>query len=440
VSASNRIRRLAILIILSAAGPAARADALARLKADKLEAIHRAIQDLRLQREDAPRNGRFREFRANFHVHSHLSHDSRGTIEEIVAAAKAAGTRVLLFTEHPSDKYDFFTEGHQGTRDGVLLIPGAETDGFLVYPTHSLRGLSKGTPQEFCDLVRRRGGLVFLSHVEERMDWEISGLTGAEIYNTHANLKNETGLVRALRNPLYFMTMGDLSARYPQEAFSALQDYPTDYLRRWDQLCEKFPHTGIAANDSHQNVGLVVRLIEGDKARLEDARGEKLVDIPVAAVEKFKELSKGRKPGEVLRRILLDPYQYSLRHVGTHLLMTDLTKQDVWDALEAGRAFVAFDWLADATGFDFAAIRQGKRYEMGSKVPFAGDLRLRGRSPLATMWKIVRNGKAVFETTGRTLDLPVTEPGIYRAEAWLSVAGEETIWVLTNPLYVRRSP
>ena len=58
-------------------------------------------------------------------MHSGLSHDSRGTVEEIVAAAKATGTRVLLFTEHPADHYDFYKDGHRGLKDGVLLIPGA---------------------------------------------------------------------------------------------------------------------------------------------------------------------------------------------------------------------------------------------------------------------------------------------------------------------------
>ena len=132
-------------------------------------------------------------------------------------------------------------------KDGVLLIPGAETNGFLVFPKQSLRGLGTGTPQEFCDLVRGRGGLMFLSHLEERMNWEVRGLTGTEIYNTHADFKDEKNLIAALRNPFWLLKAIDLFQKYRQEAFSALQDYPQDYLRRWDQLCEKAPHTGVAA-------------------------------------------------------------------------------------------------------------------------------------------------------------------------------------------------
>src|SRR6185436_8147446 len=101
-------------------------EALSRLTADKLEAVHQAVLKLRGERKELPRKGPLEEFRANLHVHSSLSHDSRGTIEEIVTAAKRAGTQVLLFTEHPADSYDFFRDGHHGTIDGVLLVPGAE--------------------------------------------------------------------------------------------------------------------------------------------------------------------------------------------------------------------------------------------------------------------------------------------------------------------------
>jgi hypothetical protein len=110
------------------------AEALAKLNAKRLEAVSHAIQALRKDWKEVPRPGPYREHRANLHVHSHWSHDSRGKIEEIVAAAKAVGTSVLMFNEHPADHYDFFKEGHQGTKDGVLLIPGAKQRAFSPFP------------------------------------------------------------------------------------------------------------------------------------------------------------------------------------------------------------------------------------------------------------------------------------------------------------------
>jgi hypothetical protein len=428
-----------VFIFMATAGPV-RADALARLQPDKLEAVHQAIAELRSQWQQLPRSGPYREYRANLHVHSALSHDSRGSLAEIVAAAKAVGTQVLLFTEHPADHYDYFKDGHQGVKDGVLLIPGAETNGFLVFPTRSLQGLQTESPQAFADLVRGRGGLVFLSHLEERMSWEIRGLTGVEIYNTHADFKDEKNLIAALRNPLWIWKSVDFFRKYPQEAFSALQDYPADYLRRWDQLSTKTPHTGVAANDAHQNVGLVISLMEGDKARFEDALGKKLFELDTAAVSSLAELRKDKKPGDVLFQLRLDPYENSLRHVGTHLLMTELTTKAAWEALEAGRAFVAFDWLADATGFDCAVTSAARRHEMGSRLAFADGLQIRGRAPLSAHWKLLRNGKVISEVAGRTINVPVAEPGNYRIEVWLKIAGEDMIWILSNPMYILQGP
>lgn len=431
-----RVSGATVLLLLALTQPL-RADALARLRPERLEAVRRDVAALRAEWRAVPRSGPLAEYRANLHVHSLLSHDSRATLSEIVIAAKQVGTHILMFTEHPADHYDYYRDGHQGMKDGVLLIPGAETRGFLVYPKESLRGLDAGSPQEFSDLVRRRGGLTFLSHLEERMSWDIRGLTGVEIYNTHADVKEEKALLAALRNPLWIWKSVDLFNKYPQEAFSALQDYPADYLRRWDELCARAPHTGVAANDAHQNIGLVLRLLEEDKVRFEDALGKKLLELPIGLVPGVGAARTGKHAGDVLFKVQMDPYATSLRHVGTHVLLTELSAKAVWAALEAGRAFVAFDWLADATGFDFVVRSATTRWEMGSRLPFADGLRLEAQAPLPVRWKLIADGKVLAESSGRTMNRLVTEPGNYRVEAWLRVAGEDLVWILSNPIFVR---
>jgi hypothetical protein len=413
------------------------ADALAKITPEKLEATHKAVLELKATRQEIARPGPFQDFRANMHVHSAFSHDSRGTIEDIVDAAKKVGTRVLMFTEHPSEKYDFFKDGHRGMRDGVLLIPGAETDGFLVYPTQSMKGISRMKPQELSDLVRGRGGLTFVSHLEERMNWDIRGVTGNEIYNTHADFKDEKAMMQALRNPLWIFKTADLIRKYPQETFSALQDYPKDYLHRWDEYCKRAPHTGVAANDSHQNVGITARAGEGTKIIVEDALAVKVAEIDASTVPLLAPLLKGKKPGEVIFQVRLDPYAYSLGHVGTHLLLNDLTEKAVWEALEEGRAFVAFDWLADSRGFDFSAHLGERRYEMGDRLGFENGLRFSAQAALPVHWKLLRDGKIVKESDGNRFESAATELGNYRIEAWLDVAGEKMIWILSNPIYVR---
>ena len=73
------------------------------------------------------------------------------------------------------------------------------------------------------------------------MDWEINGLTGSEIYNTHADFKDEPKFLAALRSPLTMLTLMGAVKQYPQEVFGALMDYPADYLEMGDpDVAERF--------------------------------------------------------------------------------------------------------------------------------------------------------------------------------------------------------
>lgn len=435
------IRSLALMSVLMVSSPVSTSaeDALDRFSAERLAAMHEAVEALKSQRVEIPRTGSLREYRANLHVHSLLSHDSRGKIEDIVAAAKSVGTQILMFTDHTAATYDSFDDGHQGLREGVLLIPGAEARGLLVFPRESFRKFEASPVQDFSDVVRSRGGLTFVSHLEERMDWQLAGITGNEIYNTHADFKEEKRLIAAMKNPLWLVTASGLIRKYPQEAYSALHDYPADYLKRWDQLCQLAPHTGVSANDAHQNVGLVIRKIAGEKVRVEDPLGEKLIELPAAAVQPLLATlpppDAGADPS-ILFKLQLDPYANALRHVATHVLMPELTQPALWEALEAGRAFVAFDWLANSTGFDAALYAGATRHELGSRLAWSDGLQLKARAPLPAHWKLIRNGEQIAEGSGRAFEHDIAESGVYRLELWLDVAGTERIWVLGNPWFV----
>ncbi len=423
-------------------------DAVERLKLENLARTHEALGKLQAERKELTRTGPYRDFRANLHVHSAFSHDSRGTIEEIVAAAKKVGTKVLMFTEHPAPKYDFIVDGHQGLKDGVLLIPGAEANGFLAFPRKSIKGMEATQKQEFADIVLRTGGLVFLSHLEERMDWNIRGMTGVEIYNTHAIFKDQKNLVASLKSPFGLIKMEKSVQKFPQESYSALHEYPANYLKRFDELCRATPQVGVSANDAHQNVGVRITMKEKNQALIESVLGEKLMEIDASLLAAIHPIPKDAKPGTVLFQFRLDGYEYALRHVGTHLLMRKQSVEDVWDALEKGRAFVAFDWMADASGFDFSCqqspeMAQGKengdagKSEMGANLAYKAGLRFQGQAPLPGRWKWIKDGKVAAESTGSQLDVAATGPGVYRAEVWLNVAGEERVWILSNPIYLK---
>ena len=419
-----------------AAGSVGAEDAIDRLALEKVAAVHEAVEAFAAARKPVERGGDLREYRCNLHVHSAFSHDSRGKIGDIIAAAKRAGTDALLFTEHPAAHYDFVTDGHTGLVDGVLLVPGAETKGMLVYPRSSVPEHDALGSQDLVRRVRAGDGMTFLCHLEERMDWSLDSLTGSEIYNTHADAKEETRLYAMMKNPLWLVQAKKVLDAYPQEALAAIFDPPSDYLKRFDELCAVYPHTGVSGNDAHENVGLRITLLEGDKVRIADALDEELTVLDRAVVAAFTPIPADAKPGDLVFKLQLDPYEQSLRHVGTHVLATELSRDAIQEGLVKGRAFVAFDWIADARGFDFQAEDGNGRHEMGSHVALSGSPVLRGRAALPGHWKVFNRGELVHEADGAALEYVPTAPGNHRVELWLDVAGRSLPWVLSNPIYV----
>ena len=412
------------------------ADGLDAIRPARLAAVHAAVEDLAARRRDVDSDSTLTDYRACIHVHSHHSHDSIGTVEEIRAAAKLAGVDVILFTEHPADTYDFISDGNRGLVDDVLFVPGAETNGFLAFPKQSVEFRGVESPQTFADSVRSADGLVFLSHLEERMDWEISKLTGSEIYNTHADVKDETELLAAMRNPVKLILMKPAMEKYPQEFFASLLDYPADYLARYDRMCQQRPHTGVAANDAHHNQGMRAILTDDGKLRIEDLLGEKLAEIDPSSNPLIKGLVGDKQPGDVVLVVDLDPYERSFRHTSTHLLMSELSEPAVRAALAGGRTYVAFDWMADPSGFDFALRAGDERWPIGAQLPYSEGHSFTAAAPLPSFFRLIRDGREVATGRGRDFSAVADGPGVYRLEAWLIIAGERKPWILTSPIYL----
>jgi len=417
-------------------------DAVERMNLERLRATHEKVEALKKEVQPVKLKSGYDDVRSLLHVHSAFSHDSRGKIDDIVAAAKEVGVRVIMFNEHPAPHYDFVTDGHRGMKDGVLLIPGAESGGFLAFPQKSIKDQKTEGPQAFADLIKANDGLIFLSHLEERMDWDIAGLTGNEIYNTHADFKDEPRFMMTLRSPLGMLGLAPALKQFPQETFAALEDYPADYLKRWDQLCQKRHMTGVSANDAHHNQAYRAVLLDTGKVQLVDALDKKVAVLDPEKLAPLKLLVAQKQAGDVIFELDLDPYARSFHHVSTHLLLPEITEEAVRAALVAGRAYVAFDWIADPSGFVLVAERAGdgatpERWQMGSDVPSAKGVRLLAEAPLEGNWKVIRNGEIISTSSGRSLDLPVEGPGVYRVELWITLAGEARPWILSNPIYVQ---
>ncbi len=324
----------------------------------------------------------FRDFQGVLHSHSYLSHDSKISQADIVAACEEAGVEFLCMTDHPSERS--LSDGLEGWHGRTFFVVGAEVNHFLAVDIHTPIG--NADSQQTVDRVRAQGGLAFVAHSEEYTDWDVQGYHGMEIYNIHTDLKDEKKLERLL--PKLPRILED-----PAWAMTLIFDEPKDLLARWDQLTQQRRVVGIAGNDAHQNV--------------------------------------------MVMGLQLDPYARSLGFVNTHVFALAMSKETLLDALSSGHVYVCFERFAPGKGFSFTAESGDAIAMMGDEVPYSGDLVLRAVFPREARITLVRDGKPIHRVSGDEINWSVTEPGVYRIAARVEARGRWWPWIYSNPIYVR---
>lgn len=286
-----------------------------------------------------------RDFRGIIHCHSKYSHDSKGTYEEILAAAKAAKVDFICITDHPpkDDAGLSLREGWTGLHDGVLFIQGHELAGKNLLAIGIREPASGETPKERIASIHGQGGVAIVSHPEEVTDWSLyEDADGMEIYNVHATLKTKS------KDNTFMLQVAKKLKEDPERSFQLLQDLDPAVLKKFDEINQKRRFVGIAGNDSHQNVSFF--------------------------------------------GFRLDPYPRAFKFVSTHVLAEELTQKSVLGALRKGLAYVAFDisrpirlGLPDAPP-DTAGVFSRIAHGAGVMVEIESAGRLESRLPQRQEW------------------------------------------------------
>jgi hypothetical protein len=227
-------------------------------------------------------------------------------------------------------------------------------------------------------------------------------------------------------------------------------------LARYDELCRTRKLTGVSANDAHHNVGMRVWRSSEGRLRAEDLVGQRLTALesgPAAQVlgtvlerigppdpKAVRPAGPDDGRGPLIFELDLDPYERSLRHVSTHLWVRDVTEDEVREALAAGRCYVAFDWMADPTGFVFEAVDGERRFLSGDEPRHSTALELSAAAAIEVEWRLMADGREAARAQGVEFRHRPTAAGVYRIEAWLTLAGEPRPWILSNPIFVRPAP
>lgn len=349
------------------------------------------------------------EYVGNLHIHTTYS-DGHGSVRDVVRAARGVGLDFVGLADH----YHLLSSGipaHEaGWRDSVLVCVGTELHGaHSHYLAWGVDGASlsadEAAPQRTIDAVRAHGGIGFLAHPFDPgtplhdgghafawRDWSVHGYTGLGIWNLGTEYKRRSQTLRQA-------AVNRALLRHVQ-----IDPVPED-LRRWDELNRTRRVVGIGESDNHA--------------------------VPIRAA------------GGLLRTRVF-PYATAFRCINTHVLLAHPMRgaaaadtQALYDALAAGRCFVANHHRGNARGF--RCMVRGPRCvgQMGDSVAWQPGLRLQASAPARGMFRVIADGRVAFQLRGRGLRWPVPGPGIYRVEVRRrDLAGRWRAWIFGNHLRV----
>jgi len=381
-------------------------------------AIREALAALRGRRVKPPPLDGYAEFRGVVHSHTNLSHDSPGTSEEILEAARLARLDFLVVTDHYTPR--IFTEGIQGRQSSVLVLRGLEAPlgctrraGIArrcgsVLAIGLREALDPGAFARREDLfaaIRSQGALSIVAHPRGVPDPGYFDLAdGMEIYDTADTVRDR--LVDVPRFLLDFAL--DYADHQEEIVLPFIVERSSWNLAKWDRFTKTRRFIGLAGNDAHQNLRAFGR--QADPYALSFKAVNTHVLAPTETPEKLKAFAPG------------------------------LTTEGLVAALRAGRAFAAFNLLADAGGFRFTAhAGDGGAVVavLGDEVPMQAGLTLVAQSPVPGLLELLRDGVPIRRQEGRELRHQVDRPGVYRVEVSLKVVDRWRPWIFANPIYVR---
>ena len=394
----------------------------------------------RLEKEITAFNERYKEpvpatglntYRGIIHAHSYWSHDSEGTLADILPAAKNAGISFIFLTDHPHGNTDTFPRGYTGYYDGILIEPGSEKQKFAVWPLDSTVIDWTINKDSLVKLVTESGGIVFYAHTEEPHNWDNPWYQGMEIYNFHTDSKDE----KLLPNIINFLINGK---QYRHWAMRQLFDEQTEILALWDSLNLHRKIVGYSAVDIHEN---------------QNIRAKQLNDSTILWVgPNAKPFRTGKKtrwnrwmfsaPDENgwVFKLLIDTYKEGFNHIVNYVIADTLTQESLSQSILDGHLYTAFKSLGDAHGFMYwSTTKEGSiNGIMGDSVKVNNTASLHAVSPLPGIFRLVHNGEVIEETTEERYSYHLSDnlkKGHYRLEIHIKLNNQTVPWLYTNSIY-----
>ncbi len=398
--------------------------------------LEQSREEIRASYRKPPTVIHLAEYTGVMHAHSFWSHDSRGSLREILAGAKQAELDFIFFADHAHGKLDSFPRAYHGEFEGILLEGGTESSGSDGIEVNPFREgiLDWNIPRD--SMIRnvvRQGGLVTYVHSEKDHDWDNPDYQAMEIYNIHSDLLDEKGLLPFLLNHLVN------GKKYRHWAYRELYDRQTDILANWDRLNLRRKIVGVGSVDAHNNQNLRAHHLENGQVEWVGPNAKTLSIREPGILEKIL-LHEPDENGWAFKWEL-DTYFHSFNFVNNHVFADGFSSKNIKDHIEKGNAFVAFEGLAKGDGFQFFALdAQGELAGiLGDSVAVQAVHQLKVLSPFPARYRLVRDGAVLLESQEAQYEFgfsPKNQKGNYRIEADLLLSGNWVNWIFTNPIYL----
>jgi hypothetical protein len=336
------------------------------------------------------------------HIHTTFS-DGSGTMSEVVRAARDAGLRWIIVTDHDT------LEGRPqaGWHDDVLVIVGHEItpdrNHFLALNTPTVVN-NQLPPQDFINEVYGLGGFGIIAHPDEAVknsfkdiyrweDWQVNGpqpranrTVGIELWNLMSDWAEH--LTERNKELIYF---------FPR---LALEGPTAATLAWWDALNVSGKRTfGVGGVDVHAFKR----------------------HVPWGNIEIFS-------------------YRWMFRTLTNYLLLPDLldlnnaehATHQVYAALAAGQSYFVNRYDGACPALIFQAERDNQYWQIGANPTLAtGPLTIHADVGSDAQLALIGNGQVIARGI-HTLRHTITTPGVYRLEAFR----KGRPWLYTNPLFI----
>jgi hypothetical protein len=390
------------------------------------------IKDFQAQRKPPRSFTHLNLYRGVMHVHSFWSHDSKGTLADIIPAAEINNIDFIFLTDHPRGNSDTLPRGYNGRYGHVLVVPGSEKQGFDVWPLDSIVIDWSKDKDSIAKNIVENGGIIFYAHPEEKHNWGNKWFQGMEIYNFHADTKDEI-LLPHIAN---FIING---RKYPQLSYRELFDEQTAILSKWDSLNRVRKIVGFSAVDTHENQNIRARYINAGRIEWVGPDAKVIGTTTVRPWNRWL-LHTPDKSGWIFKW-MIDTYREGFNYITNYVYANSLSVSSLSENIKKGHLFTAFKSLGDAGGFMFYGTGQNDSIccMMGDSVGFEKIKTISAVSPLPGQFRLLHNGNIVNKSSYDSYSYnwgDMIEKGAYRIEVHIRIRGVDLPWIYSNPIYI----